>query len=153
MTVFRIAKKKHISKLNGMGSYLHGGRWTSIGTHAIYTAEHRSLAYLEYIVHQISLPDWPVDLAIAAMDVNERDVFTLPIADLPERWKDIRVSDSTKKVGDQFFSKGYLALRIPSVIVPDEYNLIVNPLHSDFGKKVKITKTEELKLDERFRLN
>ena len=124
MKVFRIAKNEYISRLDGVGSYLHGGRWTSIGTFAVYTAENRSLAYLEYIVHQIPLAQWPVEVAIATIEVDESKIFTLSTNDLPSGWDDLLVRDTTKEIGGHFFSMGHLALRIPSVIVPGEFNVI-----------------------------
>jgi len=51
MTVYRIAKTKHIRNLSGTGARMHGGRWNRKGIGILYTSESRALATVEYLVH------------------------------------------------------------------------------------------------------
>jgi RES domain-containing protein len=67
-------------------------------------------------------------------------VSDLSEADLPEDWNSRPISPSTRAIGDRWFKKQSSAvLRVPSIVVPDEYNYLLNPTHPDFAK-IKIGK-------------
>ncbi|MGB3531794.1 MAG: RES family NAD+ phosphorylase, partial [Saprospiraceae bacterium] len=68
---------------------------------------------------------------------------------LPIDWKSIPPAHTTQLIGDRFVSSMEgLTLKVPSVIVPGEYNFLINPAHPDF-KKVKIIKKEKFEFDKR----
>ena len=151
MIVYRIAKAKYVRDLSGYGAYLVGGRWTLAGTYALYTATSRSLAYLEYLIHQVDRELWPVDIEISTINVKDHPKIINPdTGKLPDNWRDLELHSKVQLVGSNYLQQGNLGIIVPSVIVPKETNLILNPLHPDFKKVVSISSIESLKLDERF---
>lgn len=148
MILYRIARCIYIDDLTGMGARLFGGRWNSEGQPALYLASSRSLSVLEVLVHlpPLIIPD---DYCLVEIKVPDNSINNLSIDDLPENWKDISAPTILKRIGDEFLKeKKYLMMRVPSSIVPMEYNYILNPLHQDI-KEVKILKKEPFSFDER----
>ena len=132
MEVHRLSRRKFAGKnpFDGEGSFLFGGRWSSIGTRVCYAATHRSLAILEYRVH-IDLALLPDDLVIATLEIPD-DIAVAPTPTLPENWKEYPAPASLRKIGDRFIAEAQSALMlVPSVLVPQENNVMLNPLHPD----------------------
>lgn len=132
MRVFRIAKSRYIRDLTGVGPQTHGGRWNHKGTAVIYASESRSLASLEYLVH-IPMSLEPLDLAVATLVIPDRIVPTeIGISYLPQDWKVFPAPSRLADMGTKWAQEGEsLLLRVPSAVVPDEYNILINPLHPD----------------------
>ena len=130
MEVYRLTRRKFAGKnpFDGEGSFLFGGRWSSIGTRVCYAATHRSLAILECRAHidQAFMPD---DLVIATLEVPDEIVITSTPA-LPEDWQEYPAPASLRRIGDRFIAeaKGVVML-VPSVLVPQENNVMLNSLH------------------------
>ena len=110
------------------GSMLAGGRWNPIGTPMLYTAEHLSLACLEILVHldKNLLPrdyvwsstDSPETPAVAAISESQQHHI------LPKCWSRVgRTANDT-------------AVRVPSAIIPEEFNILLNPKHPGFARIV-----------------
>lgn len=142
MIVFRIARKERIEDLSGRGAELFGGRWNEKGYPALYTASSLSLAALEILVHtDKSMP--PVDMAYASIYVPD-SFLSMKILRLPADITEIEYGTKWLK------EKSSLMLKVPSVILPYEYegecNLILNPLHEDF-KKVFINEVHDFSFD------
>ena len=133
MKVFRISKCDFIDDLSGTGAALYGGRWNSKGTYILYTAASASLALLETIVHTSSFPK--VDFCILELEIPENKILEMKVHQLPPDWKKFPSPSQLKKTGDNFCKdRKFLALKIPSVILPEEYNYLINPEHADFKK-------------------
>ncbi|MCK5509260.1 MAG: RES family NAD+ phosphorylase [Desulfobacterales bacterium] len=132
MHVFRIAKTRHIKDLTGTGAKIYGGRWNHKGTGAIYTSENRSLATVEYLVH-VPLSIVPGDLSIACLEIPDRIIpKQISIANLPRNWRDYPTPPALAELGTKWvLSNDSLLLRIPSVVVENEFNVLINPMHSD----------------------
>ncbi|HSM36588.1 MAG TPA: RES family NAD+ phosphorylase [Longimicrobiales bacterium] len=129
MRVWRLARAAH-AELDGEGARLYGARWTSVGVAAVYAAEHLSLAALEYLVH-VDIEDAPDDLMAVEIEVPD-DAGELAFADgdLPRAWRDTPAPEACRQVGDRWAGEGEaLVLRVPSVLVPEESNVLVNPAH------------------------
>jgi len=110
-----------------MGSKLYGGRWNKVGTPCIYTSESRSLAILEYAVN-VSIDFIPRALSICVFEIDPQRVHTMAIEKLPGNWRNNPTPLSTKEMGPELFSKDYSILKIPSVVIPEEWNYILNPM-------------------------
>jgi len=151
MIVTRIAQNQYIRLLDGMGSFLYGGRWSSKGTFAIYTAEFTSLAYLEYLVHQFERNTWPKNLAISKLEISDSMITTISKEQLPANWQSILYLSETQFIGDRYFKEGELAIKVPSVIVDGEFNVVLNPEHNEFSSAVKRLEVNLLALDKRFK--
>lgn len=150
MEVFRIAKNKYINDLSGTGSRLNGGRWNSKGISVVYMSSYRSLAVLEMIVH-VPQKNLTNDYQIATIYIPEKiKVKTISIEMLPEHWRTVTISPRLQDIGNQWQREiKYCVFQVPSVIIPQEWNYIINPAHPE-AKDIMIRKTENLVLDERF---
>lgn len=139
--------------MSGSGARINGGRWNSPGKAALYTSETKSLAMLEVLTNT-PLAILRSDFSIITIEITgsfSTDEYTLK--DLPSGWNEYPVPISIIRMGDRWLTAGKsLLLRVPSVIVPSECNLIINPAHPDFSK-VKITGTEKLVIDKRVEQN
>jgi len=152
MIVYRIVgKKSRSSDLSGQGAANVGGRWNSLGTHALHTSESRALALLEVLVH-VDLEDLPVNMYIMVIEINENSpVLEISDRDLPDNWHE---PDNLylRTLGDRIFKEGqFLAIKAGSAILPAEYNYILNPRHESFSKNVRILKVEDLLTDQRLK--
>jgi RES domain-containing protein len=147
MELFRLASAKYIQDLSGTGARLYGGRWNSIGTSAIYLASSKSLAVLEVLVH-LNPALFPDDFCMASFDVPDGSFTALPLDKLPADWKNNQ-EPLLKRFGDEFIRKNeYFGLKVPSAIVDDEFNYILNPNHP-YINKVKIKSQKSFVFDNR----
>ncbi len=130
MKLYRLTRKKYLDgALTGEGARLGGGRWNNKGTASVYTLEHPALALLELRVHVPGTP--PKDYQMMVIECPESSVQTLAIADLPTHWDEYLSGPYTREIGDRFALEGkFLALKVPSVITPIGYNLLLNPQHA-----------------------
>ena len=144
MVVFRIARKDRINDLSGRGAELFGGRWNEKGIPALYTSSSLSLAMLEILVHTDKSLS-PVNMSYAKIYVPDR-MLSMKILRLPEDTTEVEYGSKWLK------EKSDLMLKVPSVIMPYEYdhefNLILNPLHEEY-KSVSIVEVHDLSFDVR----
>lgn len=150
MYLFRITKKKYAEDLTGEGAKLYGGRWNEIGTPCIYTATSVSLSLCEYFVN---LPSYllPTDLMLVKFEIEEKNIFNIEEKDLPEKWNSYPIFTASQKFGNSWLDKEeVVAFSIPSVIVPMERNVVLNPRAKNFTTILKIKSIEDFKLDSRF---
>ncbi|MEO6719310.1 MAG: RES family NAD+ phosphorylase, partial [Ferruginibacter sp.] len=125
-------------------------RWNSRGNFVMYTAESRSLACLENLVHRsgegnnalykVLLIEIPVAIEIETLDINslKKDWYTIDnyayCQDIGGRW----LNDQRSAV-----------LKVPSVVIKKENNFLINPHHPEFSK-IKLTGNEDFDFDKRF---
>lgn len=149
MELFRIARARFADDLTGEGARLAGGRWNSIGTAVLYTAETRALAALEYLVHA-SLRAAPGDLRLLSLQVpNDIKAEEIDRDSLPSDWKTHPPPLVLAAIGTEWLSSNRsLLLRVPSVVVEQEHNVLLNPAHPDFGP-VRVSPSEPFTLDGR----
>ncbi len=149
MVVYRIVRERFARDVSGEGAKLYGGRWNSIGTPCIYTSTNVSLCLCEYLVN---LPSYllPADLQLVSYELPESKLVVIDPKDIPNGWDRIPVSNTSQKFGDQLLQAvETLAFSIPSVIIPQEKNIIINSHANEFAN-VKIRSVEAFKLDKRF---
>lgn len=147
MKVYRFSKCGFIRQLDGFGAFNYGGRWNNKGHAVVYTAGSRSLALLEALAH-IEHPPIP-DFCIAKIFVPDDAIQTYPFEDLPLSWKSYPEPDILKAIGDSFLDiKASMVLKVPSVIVSEEFNFLINPLHPRIGE-VKIIEVVNQEIDDR----
>jgi len=149
MLVYRIAKKDVVKDLTGTGAKLYGGRWNHRGTAVVYTSETRALAAVEFLVH-VSLSNVPRGLIITTIEIPDDIVpEEVPRASLPRGWRDYPTPREVAVLGTRWVkSNKSLLLRVPSAVVEQEYNILINPLHSDMGKVV-LQGVEKFEFDKR----
>ena len=147
MKVYRISKCTYINDLSGTGAFLWGGRWNSKGTYMLYTAETASLALLETVVHLTTTAS--TGFCMICLDIPDSPIQELTIENLPRDWATNPPPDALRTIGNDFISKHkYLALKIPSAVMAEDHNLLINPLHQD-ARKIKVMYTRELPVDAR----
>jgi RES domain-containing protein len=132
MIIYRITKNDHAA-LDGTGGLYGPGRWHRKGHLIIYASEYASLAAWEKIVHVASFGNLQNDLLLVKLEIPDRiEIQTVPQNILVKGWDRFPYSSETVNFGTSFLrKKEYLALKVPTVIIPDEFNVILNPLHPD----------------------
>lgn len=119
---------------DGEGARLYGGRWNSIGVPMVYAAEHASLAALEVRVH-IDTTRMRKLYQCFAFQFDEDWMDFLRADDLPGNWRQEPAPPSLRQVGDHWVKSGTSAiLAVPSVIIPNEHNYLLNPRHPDMAR-------------------
>lgn len=147
MIIYRLATGPYKDDISGNGAKIFGGRWNTQGTPVLYTAEHISLAVLEILVRadrktiplsykllKLSVPDTSKEIVVA----ENR---------LKRSWEDDLAY--TQWMGTELLKAAEsLIIKVPSAIVPEENNYLLNPAHSDY-KKVKIITSSGFDFDKR----
>ncbi len=129
MTLWRISN--HIS-LAGDGGMRASGRWHTRGHRIVYCSESPAAALLEILVHfEIDVRDLPAKYRLLKLHVPENRVMdTITVADLPTDW--LQRTDVTRATGDRWLRRGNSPLlRVPSAVVPETFNMLLNPVHPD----------------------
>jgi len=149
MTVYRLCRKAHANDLSGRGAELNGGRWNGKGMTMVYTSASRALCLVEIMVH-VPAGIIPKDYYLVSISIPDNThIIAIDPKDLPDNWSKNPVPASTQKMGNAFIARQEaLVLKVPSAIVKDEWNYLINPSHKDF-KKVKITSIELFSFDTR----
>ena len=146
MIVYRLSKEQYAKDLSGKGAELFGGRWNSVGNAMIYCAESRALCLLEIAVHT-PMGKLPTNYQMISIQIPKNSIQTVQIDDLPAHWNQFPQLQGTQQIGDEFLEKqNALALKVPSAIVPQEFNILLNPRHPEM-KKVSIDSIREFKMD------
>jgi len=129
MFVYRISKKTHIYDLSGIGAGLYGGRWNPKGINVVYTSSSIALASLEYLVHNYHLLSTTI-ICLAKIKIGASSLFEYPLKKLPLGWIQLKKQYATQQIGKEFFINGVdYILKVPSAVVPGEFNLLLNPQH------------------------
>lgn len=154
MRVFRVERKKYLnSTLKGTGAALtEGYRWNSLNTYLVYTAESRALATLEVSVHLDLSEDLPTDRCYVEIEIpDDIQIMELEIGDLPDTWDSRPPILETQYIGDDFVKDNNAAvLKVPSCIIPQENNYLINPNHPD-SSRIKVISKVPIVFDPRIR--
>jgi RES domain-containing protein len=122
-------------------------RWNRLETPMVYTATSRALAALEFFVN-LESNEAPADLLIADAAIPDECVETLNLKELPRNWRALN-SARCRDLGSAWAaSLRSLALKVPSVAVDGDWNVLLNPKHSQFAK-VAIGSLKPFRFDER----
>ena len=151
MEVFRIVNKKWSDKLAASG---YAGRWNSNGQFVIYTAQNRSLACLENLVHRNGF-GLDADFRIMTITIpNNIKIIEIVSKEMPTNWNfaDEKSHLICRKFGDDWLKNQKSAvLIVPSAIIENEKNVLINPNHSDFVK-IKLSLTKPFVFDNRLKI-
>jgi RES domain-containing protein len=144
LDVYRIGYRLYAtSPLDGEGSFLYGGRWSSTGTRMAYTSTTLTLAMAEFLAH-VHIEDFdartPPELVYVRATVPDEAVMMLEDvgSSLPAAWDEVPAPAVDAVLGDAWIrSARSLGLVVPSVHVPietPERNVLINPMHRDFAR-------------------
>jgi len=132
MIVYRITTEKWANQLNGSG---YAARWNSKGNFVIYTASSRTLACLENLVHR---GGEGLNKTFKVVEIEIPDslkIETIPYKQLGKNWIKRENYDRCQQVGDLWLKeKKAPVLQVPSAIIPEESNYLIDTNHLDFPK-------------------
>ena len=150
LTVFRLGKHCYRDQLfSGQGGLYASGRWTPRGRPVVYTSASISLAVLEYTVNYRRRGWVPATVLGRAMIPASVRVETVSIDRLPTNWFAASPPLQLQALGSEWLERGETAvLKVPSAIVTEEWNYLLNPLHGDF-RKVRISTPKPFDFDQR----
>lgn len=140
MRVFRITAPAYVDRaLSGEGAARYPGRWNSAGTRVVYTASSASLAMLEMLVH-VERRMVPVGRRLLTFEVPDDAIADL--ARRPRGWDRLPYTEEVRRAGDAWVRGGRsLALRVPSAVVRDEFNVLLNPAHPRIAEVRRVADT------------
>ncbi|MEO9144597.1 MAG: RES family NAD+ phosphorylase [Ginsengibacter sp.] len=151
MKVYRIGSARFSGDLSGEGAKLFGGRWNHKSIPCIYTSESRAIALLEYTVN-INIYEIPRALNISVFEIPDSAIEVIREQELPGDWKQSPVPSSTQDFGSYFLQHSYYPiLKIPSSVITEEYNYLLNPLHAGH-KHFKILEVKDFVYDVRIKI-
>lgn len=146
MKVYRITLEPYSHRLYASGRI---ARWNSKGTFVIYSASSRALACLENVVHR---GGEGLNGSFRTMTIEIPDGLPMSVIkpdELETSWKDYRKQVSTRILGDQWVRQCETpVLQVPSAIIPEEHNYLINPNHPQFAQ-IQLLKTDPFVFDGR----
>ncbi len=137
--------------LRGLGAKATGGRWNRAGLAAVYCAESIALAALETLVH-LGAGSLPLNRYLVRVDIpdkiwNRRQILPLPAA--PVGWDALPTGKVSLDYGDAWLAAlQSCLLQVPSIVVPEECNILINPQHPD-ASGLSALKLRKWRYDER----
>ncbi len=146
MLVYRIVHKKYANELFAGGL---AGRWNSEGKKVLYTGESVSLAYLETMHYRKGF-GFNADFRIMVIRLPSKASFLeVNTSGPPGNWRDFRHYQECRKIGDEWSDQAeHLCLKVPSAVVPENYNIVINTLHRGY-QEVELIDTLDFIPDER----
>ena len=148
MLVFRIALWKYTHQLMASG---RAARWNSNEVKVMYASGSQSLCCLENIVHRSKL-GLTADFGLMHIHIpDDTKILSVNLEDLPENWNAFDHIHITQKLGNQWVSEKQSAvLRVPSSIIHEEPNYLINPAHPEFNR-IKLLRTNSFLFDDRIK--
>lgn len=141
MEVFRIALEKYAGALTTSGS---ANRWNIAGQSVLYTGASRSLSTLELVVHRSAIqPTENYKVMVISIADEDDLVQQVQTRDLPANWRTMAAYPELQKIGSDWYTKQEkLLLKVPSSVIVQEYNFLINVTHPDFAK-VTLVRAED----------
>ena len=147
MIVYRITTDKWCRNLQASGN---SARWNSKGNFMIYSAGSRALACLENIVHRSGEMSGKIYKVMLIEIPASLQIQEIKKVSLHKDWKSLTNYSFCQQIGNQWLKEGISAIiKVPSVIIDEEFNYLINPQHNQF-KKIKLVNVEEFSFDARF---
>lgn len=141
MELFRISLEKYAGTLTTSGA---ANRWNDKGQSVLYAGSSRSLSTLELVVHRAAIqPAENYKVMVISVEDEDHLVQQVHIRDLPTNWRTIAAYATLQKIGSDWYTRqATLLLKVPSSVIVQEYNYLINVTHPDFEKKVQLVRTE-----------
>jgi len=144
MIVYRCTLKKWARDISGEGAFMYGGRWNNPGTHLVYAAENNVLAAFE-VALRVPLEHISKNYVMVPIEIPDKTEVMEPA--LTGQWH-LRV-EVTRSIGENFINdKKYLLMKVPSALISDSFNYLINPSHS-LIKKVIVLEARAILFDKR----
>lgn len=148
-TLYRIVHKQYRDDpFSGKGGLYNKSRWASKGQLVSYAADHLATATLEKLAG-VQRADLMSEMVYAKADIDAALVRTLASDQLPDHWDALPALDATRSVGDAWLdARKYVLLRVPSVVLPESHNYVINAAHPD-ASALNVLTVAPLLLDNR----
>jgi RES domain-containing protein len=148
MVVYNIRKAEYSKKLIASG---FSNRWNKDNEYVVYTSGSRALAMLELLVHRSGIDlGKGFKLLEIKLNISDKDIEEVKLEKLDNDWKSVEAYAHQQKIGSYWYKNSdKLILKVPSVVIPQEFNYIINTRHREFEKKVKLNLVEEIDFDKR----
>lgn len=132
MLTYRIGHKDYATSLTASGK---DGRWNTGGRKVIYTASSFALAFAENMYYRRGA-GFNDDYKTVLIHVPDSlEILTLAESKLLAAWRDLKNYPQSQGLGNKWYDEmRYPVFKVPSAIIPQEYNFILNTFHSDFSK-------------------
>lgn len=145
MTVYRITREQYANELTASGK---AGRWNLADQYVIYASSSRSLATLELLVSTSGVyPEGSYKVMVIEIPDDFKEVL---ISNLRTDWRNFTSYPLLQNIGsDWYINKTDLVLSVPSAVVPQENNFLLNTQHPDFASAVRLIEVEDYFWDER----
>ncbi len=148
MHVWRLFRRRFLStSFTGAGGMYVASRWNHLEVAMVYTATSRALAALEFFIN-LEANEAPDDLLMAEAAVPDELIEALDLKQLPRNWRSLN-NERCRDIGSEWArSLRSLALKVPSVVVDGDWNVLLNPKHPEFAR-VAIGPVKPFRFDER----
>ncbi|WP_018969960.1 RES family NAD+ phosphorylase [Rubritalea marina] len=133
---YRIVAPRWVeSAFSGEGAHKYGGRWNAPGRHVVYLGGSRALTALEMLVHLTTPSSRKKTYQLIRVGIPREDLAVYPSEILPAHWNAEPSMEPTQAIGNDWVdAAAQLALMVPSALIPEEYNLLLNPKHPRFSE-------------------
>lgn len=139
---YRASQSNDLQRVfSGEGGLFTAARWNYLGRRAVYCSESISLCTLEWLSHN-GLSVSGFNYYRFSIEIADKLIKKYLPNDLPKEWNKTPATDISRDFAEQhlFVPEKFLAFAFPSVLVPEEFNLVINPLHKDFSNVLKSSK-------------
>jgi len=137
LILYSVTKRKYADDLSGYGAKMYGGRWNKKGSAALYTSETSAGAVLESLAHLYNVDD-----------LNAYIIVKLAVQQFELLVPKMKINNTQNLGTNLLEDKNTFGFKIPSVIDPFGYNVVLNPLHPRYNE-IHIREKKDFKLDPR----
>lgn len=128
----------------------NANRWNKRGEYVIYTGWQRSLSTLELVVHRKSIAPSQYYKVMVIFLPDDASTTQINLGDLPTNWRTMSAYSILQDIGSSWYNaQKSLILKVPSAVIPWEYNYIINTRHPDYNTSVILVRTEDYFWDDR----
>lgn len=147
MEGYKICREKYAQSLHASGV---ANRWNKKEEFVIYTGSNRSLSVLELVAHRSHIRIASGYKIVTIKIADESLIKEINSKDLPKNWKSIEAYMQLQEIGSKWYrSNESLVLKVPSAIIPQEHNFIINTKHPLFVDYISLQKVEDFVWDKR----
>jgi RES domain-containing protein len=137
MRLWRIVQSKWALDKLCAGARAEGGRWNPAGIPALYAGTNVEICALEKLAHLAGVNHPPLKLVSVDIPDNPKLVYTPAMKLFPTGWSDLPISAASQEFGRRWLEEAeQLVMLVPSVLVPEAKNAVINPLHSEYKRVV-----------------
>lgn len=148
MKIYRLVRKEYLRWPPGEGARRFGGRWNSEGMPVIYASESKALAMLE-ILANVRMDAKSLYSVITFAIPENLKIKRVTLKELKKNWNAFEQRAHTRRLGDEWLTSCQSSvLAVPSAIILDARNYLINPAHKDFTK-ITVSPPEKFAFDPR----